>query len=58
MNRFIGRHSEIKQLNTIYQNPGGQLVILYGRRRLGKTTLLREFCQKKNHCYYSSSQMN
>jgi len=56
MNKFIGRHSEIKQLNTIYQNSGGQLVILYGRRRLGKTTLLREFCQNKNHCYYMADK--
>jgi AAA+ ATPase superfamily predicted ATPase len=56
MNNFIDRQTEITQLNTIYQNPGGQLVVLYGRRRLGKTTLLREFCQDKHHCYYMADK--
>lgn len=32
------------------------MVILYGRRRLGKTTLLREFCHDKIHCYYMADR--
>jgi len=54
--KFIDRHSEIKQLNNLYQSPGSQLAILYGRRRLGKTTLLREFCRDKIHCYYMADK--
>lgn len=56
MNKFINRQQELAQLNTLYENQGGDLVILYGRRRLGKTTLLREFCQNKKHCYYMADK--
>ncbi|MEA3548964.1 MAG: ATP-binding protein [Thermodesulfobacteriota bacterium] len=56
MNNFINRNSELSQLKTLYQKQSGQLVILYGRRRLGKTTLLREFCGDKSHCYYMADK--
>ena len=47
---FIGRETELKFLNDKYNSDGGQLVVLYGRRRVGKTETLREFC-KENHMY-------
>jgi AAA+ ATPase superfamily predicted ATPase len=56
MNNFINRRSELAQLESLYNRHGGQLVILYGRRRLGKTALLREFCRDKNHCYYMADK--
>ena len=34
---FIGRETELKFLNDKYNSDGGQLVVLYGRRRVGKT---------------------
>ena len=44
---FIGREAELKFLNDKYEDIGGQLIVLYGRRRVGKTETLREFCKGK-----------
>lgn len=53
---FIAREKELKFLNDIYHAKGGQLVVLYGRRRVGKTEVLREFCKDKQHVFYSCTQ--
>ena len=42
---FIGRETELKFLNDKYNSDGGQLLVLSGRRRVGKTETLREFCK-------------
>ena len=39
---FIGRTSELATLNTEL-NRGSGFVVIYGRRRVGKTTLIKEF---------------
>ncbi|MDA0578187.1 MAG: ATP-binding protein [Verrucomicrobia bacterium] len=44
MNKFINRISELASLREAHAKPGAGLFVLYGRRRLGKTTLLRQFC--------------
>ena len=53
---FIGREQELKFLNDKYEEPGGQLIVLYGRRRVGKTETLREFCKGKPHVFFSCTQ--
>ncbi|MBQ9277717.1 MAG: ATP-binding protein [Lachnospiraceae bacterium] len=53
---FIGRESELSFLNDKYSEKKGQLVVLYGRRRVGKTETLREFCKGKPHIFYSCTQ--
>ncbi len=53
---FIGREQELKFLNDKYEEPGGQLIVLYGRRRVGKTETLREFCKGKPHVFFSCIQ--
>lgn len=50
---FIGREAELKFLNDKYEENGGQLIVLYGRRRVGKTETLREFCKGKPHVFFS-----
>lgn len=55
---FLGREQELDDLNQLYQKDKFQLFILYGRRRVGKTTLLREFCKDKPSIYYSAEQSN
>ncbi len=50
---FIGRKAELDFLNSKYNESGGQLVVLYGRRRVGKTETLREFSKDKEHVFYS-----
>lgn len=44
---FIGRDAELKFLEEQYSGKGGKLVILYGRRRIGKTATIRQFCAGK-----------
>ena len=53
---FIGRETELHFLHERYQAEGGQLIVLYGRRRVGKTETLREFCKGKPHVFYSCTQ--
>lgn len=53
---FIGREAELHFLENKYEEEKGQLIVLYGRRRVGKTETLREFCKDKPHVFYSCTQ--
>ena len=55
---FIGRENELADLNDMYNQNKFQLFVLYGRRRVGKTTLINEFCQNKDAVFYSAEQSN
>ncbi len=55
---FIGRENELSELNAMYREDRFQLFVLYGRRRVGKTTLLNEFCVDKESIFFSASQSN
>jgi AAA+ ATPase superfamily predicted ATPase len=46
---FVGREKELSDLNEMYEQDKFQLFVLYGRRRVGKTTLLNEFCKEKGN---------
>lgn len=50
---FIGREDELGFLQSKYNQQSGQLIVLYGRRRIGKTETLRKFCEDKEHIFYS-----
>ncbi len=50
---FIGREKELRFLNQCYQSMRAEFIVLYGRRRVGKTELLNEFCKGKPHVFYS-----
>lgn len=58
MNAFVNRHEELKFLKKEYQRPGSSLVILYGRRRVGKTALTAEFIKNKQAVYFLASEEN
>ena len=47
MEKFIDRETEMATLQNEYTRSGSSLVILYGRRRVGKTTLIAEFIKNK-----------
>ena len=47
MVRFIDREDELEALETACQMDSFQMAVVYGRRRIGKTTLLRQFCKDK-----------
>ncbi|MCD7784664.1 MAG: ATP-binding protein [Oscillospiraceae bacterium] len=55
---FIGRQSELESLNELYREDRFQMFVLYGRRRVGKTTLLNEFCKDKPSIFYLAEQSN
>ena len=55
---FIGRESELDELNALYQDNTFQLVVMYGRRRVGKTTLLNEFCKDKAAIFFLAAESN
>ena len=43
---FYGRHEELKALHDRLDTPGFQMVSVYGRRRVGKTTLINKFVEE------------
>ena len=43
MNNLIGREKEIRRLNRALEEREAQLIIVYGRRRVGKTFLINEY---------------
>ena len=49
--QFIDRRRELEFLEKIHSKKGFSLVVIYGRRRVGKTTLIREFLKGKKGCY-------
>jgi AAA+ ATPase superfamily predicted ATPase len=49
---FINRTAELAQLSQLYQSNRAEFYVLYGRRRVGKTELLREFCKDKPHLFF------
>ena len=53
---FIGRENELRFLEDKYHEKKAQLIVLYGRRRIGKTETLREFCKGKPHLFFSCTQ--
>ena len=50
---FIGRRDELKSLNEMYNTPSFQMMIIYGRRRIGKTTLITRFSEDKDPLFYT-----
>lgn len=55
---FIGRESELTDINRLYDQNKFHLFVLYGRRRVGKTTFLTEFCKEKDSIFFSAEQSN
>lgn len=56
MNSFINRQPELAALDRDYARPGASLFVLYGRRRLGKTALLRRFSEGKPAIYHMADR--
>ena len=52
MSLFINRAPELYTLKSEYDKKGAGLIVIYGRRRVGKTTLIREFLKNKQHLYF------
>ncbi len=53
--KFIGRHNELTKLEAEY-NRDSSFVVIYGRRRVGKTTLIKEFLKEKTAFYFLATE--
>lgn len=53
---FVAREKELAALEEAYQSDTFQCVIVYGRRRVGKTALLRKFVKDKNNVFFFSAR--
>lgn len=53
---FVGRESELHSLERAYAKGGFQMAVIYGRRRVGKTTLIDEFVRDKPTLYFTAQQ--
>jgi len=51
MSKFVGRHKELNDLNQLAAEPDAQFLILYGRRRVGKTRLLIHWAEQSGYRY-------
>ena len=51
---FYGRAYEMGRMNRLYDSNGHQTVVIYGRRRVGKTSLINEFCKGKRTLFFSA----
>lgn len=56
MKRFVDREQEMATLQSEYGRDGSGLVVLYGRRRVGKTTLISEFIKNKKALFFLASE--
>ena len=56
MEQFIDRETEMETLQNEYNRNGSSLVIMYGRRRVGKTTLISEFIKDKPALFFLASE--
>ena len=58
MKKFINRQEELVFLEKEYKREGSSLVILYGRRRVGKTALTNKFIENRKAIYFLATEEN
>ncbi len=51
---FIGREKELAALNALYETDNFQMPVIYGRRRVGKSTLIQKFVESKKAVLFTA----
>lgn len=51
---ILGRSAQLKYLTQFYEKQGSHLIVLYGKKGVGKTALLKKFCEGKPYWYYEA----
>ena len=51
---FYCREEELRIMNQRYEKDRYECIVIYGRRRVGKTALINEFCKDKPTVYFSA----
>ena len=54
---FIGRKHELESLEAVYSKSGFGMTVIYGRRRVGKSTLIKEFSKGKKVISYTAAKV-
>jgi predicted AAA+ superfamily ATPase len=49
---FVDREAELALLQQAWSSQRAELIVVYGRRRVGKTALLRAFCADQPHMFW------
>ncbi len=57
-NNFIGRKTELDKLNRMFNSSHQDTALIYGRRRVGKSELIKQFIKEHSDCaiYYECKQ--
>ena len=55
---FVSRTNELATLNKMYLKNTFQMAVIYGRRRVGKTTLINEFVKDKPAIFFAAPEAN
>ena len=53
---FIGRKRELQELEERYQSGRFEMGVIYGARRIGKTSLLKKFSEDKPSLYFQARE--
>jgi len=56
IDKFVNREIELETLEKRFKTNKPELFILYGRRRVGKTELIKQFMKDKPHIYFLSDK--
>jgi AAA+ ATPase superfamily predicted ATPase len=48
LSMFVGRKQELAQLKRLLNRPSASLIVIRGRRRMGKSRLIKEFTKSIN----------
>lgn len=51
---FYCREQELRTMDCLYEKGRFECIVIYGRRRVGKTALINEFCKDKPTVYFSA----
>ena len=54
--KFVNRGFELNALNEAYKKSGFHFYPFYGRRRIGKTELIKQFIKDKPHIYFLATE--
>ena len=49
---FLDREEEVKKVEEKYGSDKSEFVLIYGRRRIGKTELIKKFIEEKKAFYF------
>ena len=56
--KFINRERELNALEKLWKKKEAQLVVIYGKRRIGKTELIKQFIKNKPNIYVLAQRIN